>query len=57
MLSTPPEKGSDLDANVLDCYVMCCQAEAQEGNFFHFLRTVLSKYCAIVHRMSFGSVC
>uniref|UniRef100_H2YC40 BRO1 domain-containing protein BROX n=1 Tax=Ciona savignyi TaxID=51511 RepID=H2YC40_CIOSA len=29
-LSNPPEKCSDLDPNVLECYIMCCQAEAQE---------------------------
>jgi len=30
-LSNPPEKCSDMDSHVLDCYIMCCQAEAQEG--------------------------
>nr|CAB3226256.1 BRO1 domain-containing protein BROX-like [Phallusia mammillata] len=29
-LSNPPEKCSDMDSSVLDCYIMCCQAEAQE---------------------------
>ena len=31
MLSNAPEKCSDLDPSVLQCYIMCCQAEAQEG--------------------------
>lgn len=30
-LSNPPDKCSDMDPSVLQCYVMCCQAEAQEG--------------------------
>ncbi|XP_002132176.4 BRO1 domain-containing protein BROX-like [Ciona intestinalis] len=29
-LKNPPQKCSDLDSNVLECYIMCCQAEAQE---------------------------
>jgi len=29
-LSSPPEKGSDLDDNILAAYIVCCQAEAQE---------------------------
>ncbi|CAK8692384.1 unnamed protein product [Clavelina lepadiformis] len=29
-LSNPPEKCSDMDPMVLECYIMCCQAEAQE---------------------------